>query len=57
MIRRGKGEHVGRLGRASPAPALSTILSACPISNVIRDFIFGSIVLTTVVVQRERAPA
>ena len=57
MIRRGKGQYLDSFGGALPATALSTILSAGLTSNVIRDFIFASIVLTTVVVQRERAPA
>ena len=57
MIGRGQGQYLDRFGGALPATALSTILSAGLTSNVIRDFIFGSIALTTVVVQRERAPA
>jgi hypothetical protein len=57
MTGRGKGRYLDRFGEALLAAALSTILSPCLISNVIRDFIYGNIVLTTVVVQRERAPA
>jgi hypothetical protein len=57
MTGRGKGRCLDRFGEALLAAALSTILSPCLISNVIRDFIYGNIVLTTVVVQRERAPA
>lgn len=57
MIRRGKGQYLDGFGGALLAAAPSTILSACLISNVIRDFIDGSIVSTTVVAQREEALA
>ena len=57
MIRRGKGRYLDGFAGALLATALSTILSACLISNVIRDFIYGSIVSTTVVAQREGALA
>jgi hypothetical protein len=53
MIRRGKGRYRDGFGGALLATALSTILSACLISNVIRDFIDGSIFSTPVVAQRE----
>ena len=57
MIRRGKGRDLDRFGGALLATAPSTILSACLISNVIRDFINGSIFSTPVVAQREGALA
>lgn len=57
MIGSGKGRYLGGFGGALLAAAPSTILSACLISNVIRDFIYGSIVSTTVVAQREGALA
>jgi hypothetical protein len=57
MIRRGRGRELDRSGGALLAAALSTILSAYLISNVIRDFIDGSIFSTTMVAQREGALA
>jgi ribose/xylose/arabinose/galactoside ABC-type transport system permease subunit len=57
MTGRGDGRYLGGFGGVLLATAPSTILSACLISNVIRYFIFGSIVLTIVVAQREGAPA
>ena len=57
MIRRGKGRYLDGFAGALLATALSTILSACLISNVIRDFINGSIFSTPVVAQREGALA
>jgi ribose/xylose/arabinose/galactoside ABC-type transport system permease subunit len=56
MIGRGKGRYLDRFAGALLTAALS-ILSAGQISDVIRDFIDGSIVLTTVVAQREGALA
>jgi hypothetical protein len=57
MIRRGGARYLEKLNGALLAAGLSTILSACLISNGIRDFIFGSIFLTIVVARREGAPA
>jgi hypothetical protein len=57
MIGRGSGRCLDRFGRALLAAAPSTILSACLISNLIRDFIYGSIFSTPVVAQREGALA
>jgi hypothetical protein len=54
MIRRGSGSD---LGGALLATTPSTILSADLISIVIRGFIYGSIVSTDVVAQREGALA
>ena len=55
MTRRGRARYLERFNPALLAARLSTILSACLISN--GDFIVDSIVLTIVVAQREGAPA